>query len=276
MKLIHGIIIVVFMILVFSSVVSASSDTIWIESRVVEPGFNYSIAVYAELSKDYSGFDLPFEASSTDIIFDSITLEGSIVQDIKDLGVRIDGNRTAAIIFPSGFSEILPIQPPGGKLCEIYFHIDPFARSQVIEIDSSAYLDFAGPPAIYIEFAAWDMQGDFSPIEFRPGQIEVLSATDAEDDQKDSSLPEDFRLYQNYPNPFNPKTVIEYCLPGASEVHLEIVNIMGQHIATLENRYHEAGCYSAHFDASGLDSGVYFYTLTSNQAKISRKMILLK
>lgn len=276
MKLIHVILAVVFTILVLGPAVWASSDTIWIESRVVEPGFSYSIAVYAELSREYSGFDLPFSASSNDLVFDSITLKGSIVEDTKRLGTRIDGKRTAAIIFPSGFSEIVPIQPPGGKLCEIYFHIDPFAKSQVIEIDSSAYLDFVGPPDIYIEFAAWDMLGNFSPIEFRPGEIEVMNTTDAEDDQMDSSLPEDFRLYQNYPNPFNPKTVINYCLPRASEVRLEVVSIMGQHIATLENKYHEPGCYSADFDASGLASGVYFYTLSSNRATISRKMMLLK
>ncbi len=78
-------------------------------------------------------------------------------------------------------------------------------------------------------------------------------------------MPTAFVLEQNYPNPFNPQTNINYQLPVASNVTLELNNIIGEKIATLINQYQEAGSYKYLFDATkiigGLTSGVYFYTM---------------
>jgi Secretion system C-terminal sorting domain len=92
-----------------------------------------------------------------------------------------------------------------------------------------------------------------------------------------SILPAKFSLEQNYPNPFNPSTKIQYNLPENSFVSLKIYNAIGKEVASLVNGVVPAGSHEILFDASGLNSGVYFYTLKAgNNFVQTRKMILMK
>jgi len=100
-----------------------------------------------------------------------------------------------------------------------------------------------------------------------------------ENDEADSEtglLPNEFVLYQNMPNPFNPITEIKFYLPRASNVRLEIYNIIGQKIATLVDDRYSAGNHTAIWDASGSGSGIYFYRLEADGFRDSKKMVLLK
>jgi hypothetical protein len=89
-------------------------------------------------------------------------------------------------------------------------------------------------------------------------------------------MPTEFRLSQNYPNPFNPNTVIGYQLPVSSNVTLKIYDVLGNEVATLVDEYKPAGKYEVEFDASSLTSGVYFYTLRTENFFQTNKMILMK
>jgi len=89
-------------------------------------------------------------------------------------------------------------------------------------------------------------------------------------------LPTVYELYQNYPNPFNPSTIIKYDLPSASNVKIELFNLLGQKITTLQNVYKLAGRYSVSFNAIDLSSGIYFYTIEADGFKKEKRMILAK
>lgn len=89
-------------------------------------------------------------------------------------------------------------------------------------------------------------------------------------------LPKEFVLNQNYPNPFNPATTISYTLPEASQVLLEVYNILGQKIAILINERQTAGEHQAVFDGSAYASGIYFYRLSAGSFAQSKKMLLIK
>ena len=89
-------------------------------------------------------------------------------------------------------------------------------------------------------------------------------------------LPVAYQLEQNYPNPFNPTTVINFTIPKAGNVTLKVYNALGQEVATLVNEYKNASNYQVSFDASNLSSGIYFYTLTTDNFTQSKKMMLVK
>ncbi len=91
-----------------------------------------------------------------------------------------------------------------------------------------------------------------------------------------TELPEGYELDQNYPNPFNPSTSIEYEIPQAQEVLLEVYNAAGQHVKTLVDEEQSSGRHSVTFDASGLASGTYIYRLRAGEVNVSRTMSFVK
>ncbi|MFW6347855.1 MAG: T9SS type A sorting domain-containing protein, partial [Cyclonatronaceae bacterium] len=89
-------------------------------------------------------------------------------------------------------------------------------------------------------------------------------------------IPDAITLEQNYPNPFNPVTRIEYGLPEAGPVRLEVFNMLGQRVALLVNEEQAAGYYQTRFDASALGSGVYLYRLQTQNGVRAARMTLIK
>jgi uncharacterized delta-60 repeat protein len=88
--------------------------------------------------------------------------------------------------------------------------------------------------------------------------------------------PDDFILYQNNPNPFNPATTIKFDILRLSKVKLVIYNELGMAVSTLIDGYRDKGSYEIKFDMSNYASGIYFFTMTSNDTRTVRKMILNK
>ena len=68
--------------------------------------------------------------------------------------------------------------------------------------------------------------------------------------RKAAPLPARLHLGQNYPNPFNPSTIIPYQLPAATQVRLEVFNILGQRVATLVDGERPAGFHTATWNAT--------------------------
>ncbi|MDA3861210.1 MAG: M1 family aminopeptidase [Melioribacteraceae bacterium] len=108
-------------------------------------------------------------------------------------------------------------------------------------------------------------------------------------EKTNQNIPFEFQLSQNYPNPFNPTTTIKYSIPSLSassnspmqQVQLFVYDILGRKIVTLVNKEHVPGNYEVQFDASGLTSGIYFYSLHASTGSATsfvenKKMILLR
>lgn len=90
------------------------------------------------------------------------------------------------------------------------------------------------------------------------------------------NAPAEFSLEQNYPNPFNPSTLINYSIAEASLVKIAVYNLLGQEVALIVNEFKDAGQHSVNFNASGLTSGAYFYSIETPFFKQTRKMLLTK
>jgi len=96
-----------------------------------------------------------------------------------------------------------------------------------------------------------------------------------------SLIPGTFALHQNYPNPFNTFTQIDYVLSETGDVSLVIYDILGRKMKTLFHGINEAGNYSVTWDGTDVEgetvaSGVYFYSLTSENRKETKKLLLLR
>jgi hypothetical protein len=95
-------------------------------------------------------------------------------------------------------------------------------------------------------------------------------------DQLDIRLPTSFFLHPSYPNPFNSRTQIEFDLPRATTVAMNVFNISGQRVATLVSGMVAAGSHTVDFDAAAMPSGVYVVHIEADGWTSSRKMLLLK
>ncbi len=124
----------------------------------------------------------------------------------------------------------------------------------------------------------------FDPQEYGsyPMNVEIrVNPATGIDDIDQTQLPSSFQLSQNYPNPFNLNTVIEFALPSASRVELDIYNILGQKVKTLVDQELPAGfktvTWDGHNDQGNIvASGVYFYRMTTRDFQSSKKLLLLK
>ncbi|MCX6163445.1 MAG: T9SS type A sorting domain-containing protein [Ignavibacteriae bacterium] len=88
-------------------------------------------------------------------------------------------------------------------------------------------------------------------------------------------------LYQNYPNPFNPATNIKFQITNNRFVTLKVYDILGKEIAMLVNEKLQTGTYEIPFSINQysntqLTSGIYFYTLTTDNFKSTKKMMMIK
>jgi hypothetical protein len=91
----------------------------------------------------------------------------------------------------------------------------------------------------------------------------------------------DYGLVQNHPNPFNSSTEIDYSIPEAAFVTLNIYDITGELVCTLHNGKQSPGLYSVKWN--GLNSwgkpvsaGVYFCRLTTENYSGTIKMFVLR
>jgi len=95
------------------------------------------------------------------------------------------------------------------------------------------------------------------------------------------SATKELGLSQNFPNPFNPETVIQFSIPQATHVKVDILNSLGQKVATLADGYKEPGSYRVGWDGTDnqgnpVANGIYFYRLVTEECTVVKKMLLIK
>ena len=80
-------------------------------------------------------------------------------------------------------------------------------------------------------------------------------------------------LNQNIPNPFSNHTRIEFTLPEASQVVLEISDSQGRKLDKLLDGYLNGGMHSVTWDGSPYSPGIYYYSLYADGQLLTKKMI---
>ncbi|HOZ22657.1 MAG TPA: T9SS type A sorting domain-containing protein [bacterium] len=135
--------------------------------------------------------------------------------------------------------------------------------------DKIAIMIYAGE-----NLAPW--RADYASMPGIAGFILDLGGSTGVEATPVKALPDRLTLHQNYPNPFNPSTDIRFALPVQGLVRIRVFDLLGKEMAVLANRVYPAGEHSVTFDGRDLPSGVYLYSLETEQSRSVRKMMLIK
>jgi hypothetical protein len=129
------------------------------------------------------------------------------------------------------------------------------------------------------EKTTYDLSRD-GPIQITPGQekrrLEVAVGTENYvEGKREEAMPEKVRL-TSYPNPAGRRATIEYALPEAREVTLQVYDVLGRRVATLEQGRKEAGRHTARLETGRLSSGVYFGRLEAGEQTRTQKITVVR
>ena len=86
----------------------------------------------------------------------------------------------------------------------------------------------------------------------------------------------DALVFCNAPNPFRSSTTFHIHVPGKSKCTLEVYNCQGDLVHTLFNGQFIQGEMELTWDASGIDPGVYFCKMTTEERVSVRKIVITR
>jgi len=148
------------------------------------------------------------------------------------------------------------------------------ANSEYVTID---FIKGAGTTTAPQEYSYSDKSLKNGKYSYRLKQIDYNGVYEYSDAIEVEVLNLDnYVLNQNYPNPFNPSTKIAYVLKEKTNVKLLVMNALGEEVAVLFNQTQEQGYHQLDFNASNLPSGIYFYSLQTENYSETKKMLLMK
>ncbi len=91
-----------------------------------------------------------------------------------------------------------------------------------------------------------------------------------------TELPSSWSISSPYPNPFNPSFTVRVTMPEAANVRANLYNILGQHVAVVNDGMMNAGQHAIMFRADGLASGVYVLSVELGPLHQAHKIVLMK
>jgi alpha-amylase len=95
----------------------------------------------------------------------------------------------------------------------------------------------------------------------------------------DIEMPKDVTnefIQNSYPNPFDNSVTIEFALPEAGIVKIEMYNRLGQLQEELVNEEMSAGSHSVVWNAANYSKGLYYYTMSYQDKATTKKIIKIK
>ena len=112
-------------------------------------------------------------------------------------------------------------------------------------------------------------------------ELGYQDTSECEDLSNIDTYPFEYSLNKPYPNPFNPETNIRFFLKEATDVSIEVYDLRGRLVKSLFDGKREAGLHSVVWNGveqngETLPSGIYFYSISTDQKIFTKKMVLSK
>jgi hypothetical protein len=79
---------------------------------------------------------------------------------------------------------------------------------------------------------------------------------------------------QNIPNPTNGTTMFRVSVMKPTNLSVEVMNAVGQKVFEIPSTPAGAGTHEFTLDVTRYEAGIYFYTVTAGNSKVTKKMIV--
>ena len=106
------------------------------------------------------------------------------------------------------------------------------------------------------------------------GMLPKVELTPSYTGVSENAVIDNSSVSQNFPNPFSGVSTVNVTLQEAANLSLVVTNMTGQKVMELNKGFVPAQNHTFTIDASNLQSGIYFYTVTAGQSQVTRKMIV--
>jgi hypothetical protein len=121
-----------------------------------------------------------------------------------------------------------------------------------------------------------DPDDDLQPVQFK--YVDNFIITDADfgvwTGTSEQEVEDIISISENYPNPCRTTTNINMTLTEYANVQLEISNLIGQTVKSVNFGAYNTGTHKLTIDVAGLESGIYIYTVTAGKDAVAGKMIV--
>ncbi len=185
-----------------------------------------------------------------------------VVNDAIKTVLGSEGPWTGDGVMPATFNKIIIGKDPVAvdSVSTIIMGFSPMADDNTMPFPNSLN---------YLRLASQSGLGEYDL-----SKIDILDAgmvTAIEDE-----IPALMESAYNYPNPFYPKTTIQFIVRKAVHVNLKIFNTQGHQIDVLLDGKVAPGIHKLTWDATGFDSGTYYFTFSAGKFSETRQMLLVR
>ncbi|HXB13539.1 MAG TPA: T9SS type A sorting domain-containing protein [Bacteroidia bacterium] len=80
--------------------------------------------------------------------------------------------------------------------------------------------------------------------------------------------------FEMYPNPTNSSTNIAFKLDQTQDVNVQVYNVLGEKVYSVDNGRMAAGQHTMNINCSGFESGVYFVKFTTDNATTTKRLVI--
>ena len=94
--------------------------------------------------------------------------------------------------------------------------------------------------------------------------------------EPDAPLPVSSVVLEAYPNPFRTSTTIRYTLSAPGMTKVQVFDLLGREVATVQDGFAETGTHEAQWQATNVPSGVYLMRLQTGNAVQTRRVTVLR
>jgi hypothetical protein len=266
-----SIISIILVLLMASSIFASEVNTLTAKARFETD--KYIVPIELKNIQTMAAMDLPLKYSEG-VTLEEVTFDGTRSQDFDFKWATIDNSKSTVVIglVPMMFGEKSDLEPGNGIIANLVFKVDD-PTIKTIQITPVTLTD----PDHSLMF----IHADAGQLKESVPQLAGFEVALPGKDIGGNSLPTKYDLFQNAPNPFNPSTSISFDLPKATQVRMEVLNVLGQKVKTLVNDFREAGTQTVIWDGtdnsgSSVASGMYFYRISAGDYSATKKMMMLK